>query len=279
MKKGKLYLSILGLSLVMPFLMAFTREPNSPSTANYTDIEVSVIENPSPTDEELKVYEFTVKNIGDGYIGKNGWIQYHSEDGNDFYISGKYDDNLIFGRAHTDMIGKNKEYTLTVENNYVCDFTKGYFYCAATIDPDATLSFIGSKTLYQDGRTRFHYYIDCQINGRENGFAYTYILTLDYDNVEYCISCQTDAERRLYFTPNDVDIFDPEKVTIKDIIGFKYKLPENKGIDYAGLALGGALYITVVFGSVVLGVSIFIVLPAIIIPTAIRKSRNKNKDI
>lgn len=278
MKKQRLHLVIIGLSLVVPFLAAFTREPNSPSTINYTDIEVSVMEKPSTSNEELKVYEFTIKNIGDGYVGQNGQIQYHSESGNDISISGKYADNPIFGRAHTDMIGKNKEYVVTVENNYAYDFTKGYFYTSACIDPDTTLSFVGSKSIYQDEKSRFHYYIDCEINGRENGFAYTYILFLDYDNVEYCISCQTDVNRKLFFTPNDADTFDPNKVTIKDIIGYKYEpKKERGGMDYAALALGGALYITIIGGAVILSVVIFIVLPAIIIPIAIRKSRNKNR--
>lgn len=279
MKKRRIYLSVLGLSLVMPLLMAFTREPNSPSTTEYTDLEVSVVEKPSTTDEELKVYEFTVKNTGDGYIGKNGQLYYHSESGNDYLISGKYSDNPIFGRAHTDMMGKNKGYTVTVENNYACDFTKGYFYSSATIDPDTTLSFAGSKSFYLGEKSRFHFYIDCEINGRENNFAYMYVVTLDYDGVEHCISCTTDVESKLFVTPNDPDTFDPNKATAKDIIGFKYKLPENRGIDYFGLALGGALYIAIIYGSIMLGIVIFIVLPAIIIPLAIRRSKNKNKKV
>ena len=276
MKKQRRYLGIIAFMGLCPFLMAFTREPYSPNTLEYTDIEVVVNESPSPTSEDNKLYEFTVTNTGDGYINKYGQLDYHFASGDTMPIYEPYAKDPVF---HTSvMVKKNNSLTIKMDDLSTYDFTTGYFTMAALIEPNTSMRFNGPKTIYTTDESRFYCYIDCEIVGKEPDYSYVYLVTLDYDGTEYCLQCSTDAKGRIYFMPQDMDTFKVDKVTIKDIVGYKYERQpiDERGIDYGAFILGGALYIMLIYGVVFVSIAVFIVLPAIIIPTSIRRSIRKN---
>lgn len=263
MKQRKL--SIIGLLLVSPLLMGFSLEPYKPYTREYNDIDVTM------TKVETDVYEFNVKNTGDGYVYKNSSL--HT---GDLTITNNTPQDQFF--TNHLLIRPGAEATIISNGDYSeYDFSNSEFHALALVAKDTTLTFIGSKAIAKSENSRWYYYIDCEIKGNVPNYGYYYVVTLDYDGVEYTVETLTDAYNKLYYYFSDPDIFDASKATVKEIVGFKHELPPREdGMDYGAFAIGGMLYILVVSLSVQVGIFLFIVLPLIIIFRTIRKKKIEN---
>jgi len=265
MKNRRRNLAFISLLPFLPLLMGFERAPYSATTKEYSDIQVTAKE------KEEGVFEFIIKNVGEGYIYRH--VSLHTDT---LLIPNNSEINSLFN-THV-LVKPNDEYVITSNEDYgEYDFTDATFYTTALIEPDISLSFTGSKTVSQSKDSRWYFYIDCDINGLKPDYRYDYVVTLDYDGVEYCVDTLTDANRHLYYYFSEPEIFDVEKVQVKDIIGFAYEAEKKQdGPNYAGFALGGALYILCILGAVVLGVILFIIVPVIIFGL-VRKKRNNTK--
>ena len=267
MKKQRRNLYIIVLFTLLPFLSAFTREEHSPYTKEYDDIEVTV------TQKEAELYEFKVKNIGEGYIN-----YYPALRCGDVTIPNESPQDTIF--TYKLMAKPNDEVTFIVNADYSeYDFSSMKFQTTALVDVDTSISFVGSKKISQDEKSRWYFHIDCDIEGTSYDYWYSYVVTLEYDGVIYSVDTLTDANRKLYFYFSDPEVFDPSKAEVKEIVAFRYDPPpQEKGIDYAGLALGGALYIFLCY-YLPITIVIAALVVAIIIATRIaKKHKTENKD-
>lgn len=267
MKKQRRNLYIICLVALLPFLSAFTREEHSPYTKEYDDIEVTV------TQKEAELYEFKVKNIGEGYIN-----YYPALRSGDITIPNETPQDTIF--TYKLMAKPNDEVTFTVNADYSgYDFSSIKFQTTALVDVDTSVSFKGSKKVYQDEKSRWYFYIDCDIEGTNYDYWYSYVVTLEYDGVVYSVDTLTDAYRKLYFYFSDPEVFDPSKAEVKEIVAFRYDPPpQERGIDYAGLALGGALYILLCYYLPATIIIAAIVVTIIIATRISKKKKLENKD-
>ena len=270
MKKQRRNLYIIVLFALLPFLTAFTKEEYSPYTKEYDDIEVTV------TQKEAELYEFKVKNIGEGYI-----YYYPALRCGDITIPNKTPQDTIF--TNKLMAKPNDEVTFTVNADYSeYDFSSMKFQTTALVDVDTSISFVGSKKFYQDEKSRWYFYIDCDIEGTNYDYSYSYVVTLEYDGVIYSVNTLTgliDTNRRLYFYFSDPEVFDSSKAEVKEIVAFRYDHPpREKGIDYAGLALGGALYILLCYYLPASLIIAAVIVTIIIVTRIAKKNSLKNKD-
>lgn len=270
MKKQRRCLYIIVLFALLPFLSAFTRMEHSPYTNEYDDIEVNV------NQLEPELYEFKVKNIGEGYI--KYYPALHSEEVD---IPNNSPEDTIF--TYKLLAKPNDEVTFTASGDYSqYDFSNIKFYTTALVDVDKSVSFVGSKKVYQNEKSRWYFYIDCDIEGTSYDYWYSYVVTLEYDGVIYSVDTLTglfDTNRKLYFYFSEPEVFDPSKTEVKEIVAFRYDPPpREKGIDYAGLALGGALYILVCYFLPTALIVAAVIATIIIVTRIIKKKRLKNND-
>ena len=267
MKKQRRSLYIIVLFALLPFLTAFTRKEHSPYTDEYDDIEVSV------NQLEPELYEFKVKNIGEGYISY--YPALHSEEVD---IPNNTPQDTIF--TYKLLAKPNDEVTFTVSGDYSqYDFSNIKFYTTALVDVDKSVSFEGSKKITQDEKSRWYFHIDCEIEGISYDYNYAYVVTLEYDGVIYSVDTLTDANRKLYFYFSEPEVFDPSKAEVKEIVAFRYDPPpREKGIDYAGFALGGALYILLCYFLPATLITAAVIVTIIIVTRIVKKNRLKNKD-
>ena len=248
--------------------MASYRTPHSSTTSEYHEIDVTM-EEKEAQQEGYRRLEFKIKNTGEGYIIQNRMVCYPGN-GEHYYLYGGSQEDF-FGANLITMPGR--EYTFTWNTQIESTFEDASYRVSAYIDVDHNLTYEGSKNLSKDEDG--YYVIDASIRGMKDSYDYGYdfLAVLEYDGQEYCIACSEVKEGgkpRFYLSKQG---FDLQKAKVKEIIGFEY---EEYRPNYAGYALGGALYMAIIGGSIFLGILIFIVLPAILIPTIIRKKRQKN---
>ncbi len=264
-------LGLISLFFAIPSLMAYTRTPYSCSTNDYYDIEVKTTLLESDPEKTYDLYEFTVKNTGKGYVIQGGTYACYY-DGGHVLINGESTDPLF----NSALLAKGAEYTFTQSvskekgNIALNPSYKGTAY----VEPGGNISFSGSNAISQYEGYNNLFVIDSVASGLSNDYEYVVVVTIEYEDIEHCITCSIrGSDNKIYFSSKDGS-FDYTKATIKEVIGFEVK---KYNPNYAGYALGGALYMGLILIGFLTGALIFIILPAIIIPKIIRKKRNANK--
>ena len=263
MKKRHPFLISLSLLLISPFLIAASRTPYAPTTSDYSDMEVIATEKETDPEKSYQLYDFTIKNTGNGYIVQGGQYKCHSVYGNSFMHPDSNDEFF-----HSAVIAPGKEFTFTESLPKEVNVNDADFYATAYIEGDR-VPFNGFSQADEH-----HYVIDANVSLKHDHVLYDYIIVLEYDGVEHAfVSKATNADCKVTFYTKTTD-FDASKAVLKDLIEFRY---EEYSPNYAGYALGGAIYMGLIFVGVLAGSFVFIILPAIIIPKAIKRSKRKKE--
>lgn len=255
----------LGLFLITPLLLGLSRYAEI--DYEYTQLEVSVIEEKEdPERDDTNLYDLKIKNTGDGYILN---IKYDERDKRHttFYV----DNSLpVYG---TSLIKPGGEY---IENNFrwykesgvnLENFSAGaYVRYAFSITPSPTNNVI-------KGEEEDVYCIDCEIPELDDDHGFNFAITMTYDSVEYCFATHLNSDDTLSFKAK-IDDFDETKANITKIDVFNYEIYRT---NYAGYALGGLLYIFVVYMLPIFSIILLLVIASLVIK-AIRKRKAKKQE-
>ena len=259
--------------MLLPLFMA-SRNPHSPTTSNYIDMEVKATEIDNP-DSEYRKINFNIRNIGNGYILANdNIICYAFENADHIYIRSSVSNELMGTNV---IIAPNNEFSFTLTTSSNIDFTKAYYRASAYIEASRYITYSGTNEITkEDYRT---YIIDTTASGMRDRskFEYVFVATMEYEENVYSFVCSEnlteDSKLRFYVQNED---FDESKAVIKNIIGFEYDVYNP---NYAGYALGGALYILVMSIPIIIGIFLFFVLPGIILLVVFKKKRKNQQNL
>ena len=105
MKNRRRNLAFISLLPILPLLLGFTRVPYSAATREYDDIQVTAQE------KESGVFEFHVKNVGEGYIYRH--VNLHTDT---LEIPNNSVRHPLFGTSQ--LIKPNDEYAITSNQDY-----------------------------------------------------------------------------------------------------------------------------------------------------------------
>ena len=263
MKKGK-YLSILSLFLISPILLGTSRY--SEIDYEYTQLEVSVIEEKEdPEREDTNLYDVKIKNIGEGYI-----INFKYDEGDrrktTLYIENSlpvYGNYLI--KPGGEYILKDFRWYKESGVNPECFSAGAYVRYVFSINPS-------SINIIEDEMADI-YLIDCEIPELDDDYGYNFAITMIYDSVEYCFAKQLNSDDTLTFKSR-IDDFDVAKANITKIDVFNYEIYRT---NYAGYALGGLLYILLVYMLPIFSIILLLVIVSLVIK-AIRKRKAKKQE-
>ena len=269
MKKNKALIGTLCLLLVSPYLMAASKY--SP-TSEYSYLSHTVEEITPPDYENGRLYEFTLKNEGSGYISYYQTFKYEAT-GFDKVSTQPIVKESIF--KSTPLIMPKEEFKIQLGTT--SDFTHfetGNWSTYAYVDRD---SFEYDEALtFIEGERENTYLIDYEMTDLLNlrDYDYYFAVSIRYDEVKYCLLCKLGENDRICFYTKEG--FDPSKAKIVNVERFRVDV--YNGPNYAAFALGGALLVLIqmAIGGFILFNLIFI--PILIHRIIRKKEMSKNKE-
>ena len=263
-------LGLLGLIALTPLLLSATRDPKSPITSYYEEISVAATKLPKESEEEQSTYEFVVKNTGDGYILPSFDLFVENENGDWFSVPGR--EPLVYPGVRA-LIGQEEQYTLRWSGDSAFDFAKAKYHVTAYVEPSKYFSYQGSMSLSKMNIDN-HYLVDCVMSFLMGNYKHEVLVKMEYEGQEYVFSASGFNYELKPMIRVESEAFDMEKAVIKSLIAFDYQADEVRTPNYGGLVVGGMLILALIY----LGIGIFVVLPAILIPVLIHRKRRKNQN-